>query len=138
MSSRSIRPQRDPFSRTFLQLYCRDPRRFSGPRDRVSIRRVPRPKAVRTPLLRHRLLEILVDLVEEAGGREPFLLWPDKQRQILGHVSGFDRFDADLLEGLRELGELLIAVEFGAVGEAAGPGEDRGDRVGRGLAAFLV
>jgi hypothetical protein len=39
---------------------------------------------------------------------------------------------------LAKLGELGVAVQLGAVGEAAGPGEDRGDRVGRGFLALLV
>ncbi len=34
--------------------------------------------------------------------------------------------------------QLGVVVELGAMGEAAGPGEDRGDRVGRGLLALLV
>src|SRR5262245_28842708 len=33
----------------------------------------------------HRLFEVLVDLVEEARGREPLLLGTDQQRQVLGH-----------------------------------------------------
>ena len=43
---------------------------------------------------RHRLLEVLVDLVEEAGGGEPFLVGADQQRQVLGHEAGLDRVDA--------------------------------------------
>ena len=34
--------------------------------------------------------------------------------------------------------QLVVVVELGAVREAARPGEDRGDRVGRGLLALLV
>ena len=37
-----------------------------------------------------------------------------------------------------ELRELGVVVELGAMREAARPGEDRGDRVGRGLLALLV
>ena len=37
-----------------------------------------------------------------------------------------------------ELGEFGVVVELGAVGEATRPGEDRGDRVGRGRLALLV
>ncbi len=33
----------------------------------------------------HRLLQVFVDLVEEAGGGEPLLVGPHKQRQVLGH-----------------------------------------------------
>src|SRR6185437_10724543 len=35
----------------------------------------------------HRLLQILVDLVEEALGRQPFLLRTDEKGQILRHVA---------------------------------------------------
>ena len=44
-------------------------------------------------LRRHRLLQVLVDLVEEAGGGEPFLVGADQQRQVLGHVAGLDGVD---------------------------------------------
>ena len=44
----------------------------------------------------------------------------------------------DLLERLGEAGHLGRAVELAAVLEAAGPGEDRRDRVGRGRLALLV
>jgi hypothetical protein len=37
-----------------------------------------------------------------------------------------------------ELRQRSVVVELGAMREAAGPGEDRGDRVGRGLLALLV
>ncbi len=43
-------------------------------------------------------LQVLVDLVEEGGGREPRLIGADEQRQILGHEAGFDGVDADLFE----------------------------------------
>ena len=49
-----------------------------------------------------------------------------------------DGLDADALEGLGERGDLGRAVELAAVGQAPGPGEDRGDRVGRGRLALLV
>jgi hypothetical protein len=57
--------------------------------------------------------------------------------QVLGHEAGLDRLDADPLEGVGELQDGVV-VELGAVGEAARPGEDRGDRVGRGFLALLV
>ncbi len=88
--------------------------------------------------LGHRLLEVLVELVEELRGGQPLLVGADQQRQVLGHVAGFDRVDADLLQRLGELLHVGRAVELAAVLEAAGPGEDRGDRVGRGLLALLV
>jgi len=34
---------------------------------------------------RHRLLQVLVHLVEEAGGAEPLLIGADQERQVLGH-----------------------------------------------------
>ena len=71
-------------------------------------------------------------------GRQPVLVRADQQREVLGHVAGFDRVDADLLQRLGELLHLRRAVELAAVREAARPGEDRGDRVGRGLLALLV
>src|SRR5215207_9198240 len=89
-------------------------------------------------LCRHRPLEILVDLVEESRRREPFLVGADEEGEVLRHVAGLDGVDADLLEGRGEAGEVLVVVELGAVSEAAGPGEDRSDRVGRGLLALLV
>ena len=51
--------------------------------------------------LRHRLLQVLVDLVEEARGREPLLVGADQQREVLGHVAGLDGVDADLLQRAR-------------------------------------
>lgn len=33
----------------------------------------------------HRLLQVLVDLVEETGGRKPWLVGADQERQVLGH-----------------------------------------------------
>ena len=62
----------------------------------------------------------------------------DQQGQVLGHVAGLDGVDAHLLQRGRELGERGVVVELGAMGEPARPGEDRGDRVGRGLLALLV
>ena len=103
--------------------------------DRVG---VPAPAQAGRANSRHRLLQVLVDLVEEAGGRQPLLVGADEEREVLGHEAGFDRVDADLLQRARELRQLGVAVELGAMGEAARPGEDRGDRVGRGLLALLV
>src|SRR5258708_6653852 len=80
----------------------------------------------------HRLLQILVDLVEEAGGGEPLLIGADQQRQVFRHKARFHRIDADLLQGGGELRQRRIVVELGAVRETARPGKDRGDRIGRG------
>ena len=46
--------------------------------------------------------------------------------------------DGDLLQGRGEFRQFGVVVELGAVREPARPGEDRGDRIGRGLAALLV
>ena len=69
---------------------------------------------------RHRLGEVFRDLVEEAGGREPALIGADQQRKILGHEAGFDGVDADLLQRLGELRQLLVVVELGAVRRGRG------------------
>src|SRR5437016_14254953 len=87
---------------------------------------------------RHRLVQIGVDLVEEAGGREPLLLGADEEREVLGHGAGLDGVDAHLLQGGREPGERRVVVELGAMRKPARPGEDRGDRVGRSLLSLLM
>src|ERR1700761_1723480 len=89
-------------------------------------------------LRRHRLVEVVRDLVEEAGGRQPALVGADEEREVLGHVAFLDGGDADLLERACELRQRLVVVELGAMAEATGPGEDRGDGVGRGLLALLL
>lgn len=43
--------------------------------------------------LAHRLLEVLINFIEEARGGEPPLLSANQQRQIFGHVTTFDGFD---------------------------------------------
>src|SRR5215211_4289277 len=72
-------------------------------------------KAKGLRLNRHRLLEVFVDLVEEAGGGEPLLLGADEEGEVLGHEAGLDRVDADLLQRRGEAGELRVVVELGAV-----------------------
>ncbi len=107
------------------------------------------PRKIKNPALRpgfdvfekqglssHRLLEVSVDFVEESGGGEPGLVGSDEEREVLGHVAAFDGVDADGFERRCELCEFRIVVQLGAVGEATGPGEDRGDRVGRGFLTF--
>ena len=49
----------------------------------------------------------------------------DADGEILGHMSGLDGLDTDGLQCAAELCQLLIAVQFGAVEQAAGPGEYR-------------
>src|SRR5581483_9739802 len=87
---------------------------------------------------RHRLAEVVRDLVEEAGGRQPALVGADQEREVLGHVPVLDGGDAALLQRVGEFCQLRVVVALGAVREPARPGEDRGDRVGRGLLALLV
>lgn len=77
--------------------------------------------------LSHRFFEVLVDLVEEARGRQPFLIVANEEREILRHEASFDRVDADLFERGRKLREIGIVVELGAMLQAACPGEDRRD-----------
>src|SRR5260221_9103801 len=89
-------------------------------------------------LCRHRPGQVFRDLVEEAGGRQPALVGADQQGQVLGHEAGFDGIDADLLQRCGELRQRVVVVELGAMRQPAGPGEDRGDRVGRGLLALLM
>src|SRR6266566_9972243 len=89
-------------------------------------------------LCHHRLGQVFRDLVEEAGGRQPALVGADQEREILGHEAGFDGIDADLLQRCGELRQRLVVVELGAMRQPAGPGEDGGDRVGRGFLALLM
>src|SRR5215470_8725132 len=65
--------------------------------------------------LRHRLLEILIDLVEESGGGEPLLVGAHQESQVLGHIAGLDGVDANPLEAVGELCQRGIVVELGAV-----------------------
>src|ERR1700722_5662223 len=62
--------------------------------------------------LRHLLGQAFGDLVEETGSGEPALVGADQERQILGHVAGFDGADADLLQRGRELRQWLVVVEL--------------------------
>src|SRR3982075_1200646 len=93
---------------------------------------------MRGRLCRHRLGQVFRDLVEEAGGGQPALVGADQKRKVLGHEAGFHGIDADFLQRQREFRQCVVVVELGAMREPAGPGEDRGDRVGRGLLAFLI
>src|SRR5208283_4124133 len=92
-------------------------------------------KGLRLP---HRLLQILVDLVEKARRREPFLLGADEQRQILGHAAALHRRNANVFERLGEARERGVVVELRAMREAARPGEDRGDRIRRRRMPLLM
>src|SRR3546814_2051754 len=57
---------------------------------------------------------------------------------LLGHLAALDGRDADFFEIVGEFDQRGIAVELAAMLEAASPGEDRRDRVGRGRLALLV
>jgi hypothetical protein len=73
------------------------------------------------------------------AGRHILVLLAARDGQVLGHDAlAVDDVDAGLLERLGELDDLGRAVELAALGEAARPGEDGRDRVGRGRVAFLV
>ena len=58
--------------------------------------------------------------------------------EVLGHEAALDGLDAGRLEVEGVLVQGGVVVELGAVHEAARPGVDRGDRVGRRLLALLV
>ena len=58
--------------------------------------------------------------------------------KILGHLSVLDCFDGSGLEGVAEVFEFRVVVQFSSVEQTTGPGEDTGDGVGRSLSAFLM
>src|SRR5947208_6085189 len=80
----------------------------------------------------HRLAQVLVKRAEEILRVQERGVLADEQGEVLGHLPALDRVDADVLEGPGERADLGGAVERAAVGQAPGPGEDRGDRVGGG------
>src|SRR5579884_3971160 len=86
----------------------------------------------------HPPAQLDVDRVQELRRRQPRLIRADQQREILRHLAGLDDVDAHLLERLGEARHVRRPVHLPAVRETARPGEDRGDRVRRGLAALLV
>src|ERR1700722_14653934 len=86
----------------------------------------------------HRLLQIAVELVEELVGGEPRMIGADQDREVAGHVAAVHRVDANLFERLGKFDDVGRVVERAAILQPAAPGEDRGDRVGRGLLALLV
>ena len=78
------------------------------------------------------------DRFEELLGRHPRLLRTNQDREVLGHMAGFDRLDAHALERLGEVADIGRAVHASARGQPAGPREDRRDRVCRGRFTPLV
>src|SRR5260370_21172579 len=111
-----------------------------GPKARVNAlrRSAGTTRACAYARSRHRLLQVLIDLVEETGSGEPFLIGAHEQREVLGHKARLDGADRDFLQGRSEFRELGVVVELGAMCEPARPGEDRGDRIGGGLLPPLV
>ena len=86
----------------------------------------------------HGVAQILLDLVDEAAGRQPRLIGADQESEVLGHGAGLDGRHHDLLQSFGEAEQLVIAVELGAVLQGAAPGKDRRSGVGRGGAALLM
>src|SRR5690348_13268465 len=74
--------------------------------------RPPFPPFGHAGLGRHRLLQLLVDLVEEAFDGEPLLIGATEEREALGHEALLHRVDADLLQRVRELVERGVVVEL--------------------------
>src|SRR4051794_8651889 len=86
----------------------------------------------------HLRFEVPDDRLEELLGRHPRLLGADEDREVLGHVAGLDRLDAYAFQRLGEAHHIWRVVELAAKLETAGPGEDRGNRVGRRRLALLM
>src|ERR1700747_1448221 len=86
----------------------------------------------------HRLAQVLVERAEEVLRVQERRVLADEQGEVLGHLPALDGPHADVLQGPGERGDAGGAVELTAVLQAPGPGEDRGDRVGRGGLALLV
>src|SRR5690349_24590655 len=86
----------------------------------------------------HRLAQVLVERAEEVLRVQERRVLADEQGEVLGHLPALDRPHADVLQRPGERGDAGGAVELTAVLQAPGPGEDRGDRVGRGGLALLV
>lgn len=87
------------------------------------------------------VLQAALDGVEVLGGGDVVLATglAAGQGQILGHDAvDVDGVNAGALEGLGKGDDVGGLVELTALDEAAGPGKDGGDGVGRGLLALLV
>src|SRR6185312_17349051 len=88
--------------------------------------------------LSHGVLQVLVDRGQELLRGLELLPSADEQREVFGHLAALDRLYTHALERLRERRYLRRLVHPPAGGKATGPGEDRGDRVGRSRLALLV
>jgi hypothetical protein len=60
----------------------------------------------------------------------------DANGKILGHEASFDGLNADVFQSLREVSQLSVVVQLGAVSKTSGPGKDGGNRVGAGFLAL--
>src|SRR5260370_18221450 len=69
----------------------------SAPRpSSVMLRMTPSPAPRAKGVSPHRRLQVRIDLVEERRRRQPFLLRPDDQREVLRHEPALDVLAADL------------------------------------------
>src|SRR5260370_22043563 len=89
-------------------------------------------------ILSHSLLQVGVELVEELIGGEPWMIRADQDRQVARHLSTLDGVDTDPFEAFGEANDIGGFVEGAAIPQAARPGEDRGDRIGRSLPSLLM
>src|SRR5699024_4706824 len=60
------------------------------------------------------------------------------QRQVFGHLSGFDHMDRSGLQFVCETAERLVAVQLSSFSQSAGPREDGGYGVGGCLLSFQM
>ena len=94
-------------------------------------------------LRRHFLIQVIADRLKKVHGIQVHASFDVGQAvnaagQIFGHFARIDRVDAGLLQERGKARQFRVAVEFGAVLETAGPGENRCNRISRSLAAFLM
>ncbi len=83
-------------------------------------------------------MQALIQHVQKSIGGEPLLIGTDQQRQVFGHGSAFNRFNTYPFKGCCKFRQLRVFVQGSAMGQAPGPGKDRGDGVGGGFLARLV
>jgi hypothetical protein len=90
------------------------------------------------------LLEVRSQFVQELLGGEVVRsldavgITLDANGKILGHEASFDGLNADVFQSLREVSQLSVVVQLGAVSKTSGPGKDGGNRVGAGFLSLLV
>src|SRR5512139_2803164 len=127
-------PARAPRRQPTIGKVTRPARNGASLRDFSDLKRVSGGNS----LLGHCGFEILADRLEELLSGHPSLLGANKQRKVLGHLASFDGLDANALQRFGEAHDFRRLVELAAELQAASPGEDRRDRVGRGRLALLV